>query len=236
VEEPLTEESASGMPSSASPVASMPPSTTGGGEYYTVRGGDTAFAIGERCSVRWQEIAASNGLANPSRLSVGQRLRIPGGTSRCRLVAAAPARPAAAVRAAPAPASAPVPSGTTSGCNTGEPGPTLVDPGPGSQCTQTSGRGGCPFSWSWTRPLGTNEYYQLQFTIVGTDIVRGVEQPTRFTSTRLSGSPKWVFEEACPPDSKCSARWSVAVVMWDGADPSRIGCEVARSEWRDIDI
>jgi LysM repeat protein len=58
---------------------------------YTVRGGDTLSAIGARCGVAWTTIATANKIANPSRISVGQALTIPG-SSGCG-AAPAPSNP-----------------------------------------------------------------------------------------------------------------------------------------------
>lgn len=69
---------------------------------YTVQSGDTLSGIGARCGVAWTTIATANSIANPSRISVGQRLTIPGATNcATRTVAAAPASGGA--QAAPAP-------------------------------------------------------------------------------------------------------------------------------------
>ncbi|MBI3796414.1 MAG: M23 family metallopeptidase [Deltaproteobacteria bacterium] len=45
--------------------------------YYQVRPGDTLSEIGQRYGVSYQEIARYNTIANPDKLEVGQRLRIP---------------------------------------------------------------------------------------------------------------------------------------------------------------
>ncbi len=51
-------------------------------EWYTIAvhyvgWGQTLYSIGRAYGVRWQAIAAYNGLANPNRIYAGQRLRIP---------------------------------------------------------------------------------------------------------------------------------------------------------------
>ena len=78
-------------PASAAPLAA----TT-----YTVSSGDTLSAIGARCGVGWQNIAAANGIANPNRISVGQKLTIPG-SDGCKAAPARAAAPAAAQSQAP---------------------------------------------------------------------------------------------------------------------------------------
>jgi len=78
----------------------------------TVRQGDTLSAIGARCGVSWQKIAAFNNMANPSRLDVGQAIKVPGDATCNAPAAPAPVQPAApapapAEGAAPAPAAPP---------------------------------------------------------------------------------------------------------------------------------
>lgn len=51
-----------------------------GGHYYYVRYGDTLLKIAQRFGVGWRAIANANGLANPNRIYVGQRLYIPTGS------------------------------------------------------------------------------------------------------------------------------------------------------------
>ncbi len=66
---------------------------------YVVRSGDTLYAIARRHGVSVRAIVSANGIADPNKISVGQRLVIPSSAS------AAPA-PAPAPRPAPAPSSA----------------------------------------------------------------------------------------------------------------------------------
>lgn len=114
------------IPASAAPSAN----TT-----VTVKSGDTLSAIGARCGVSWQKIAAFNSLANPSRISVGQQIEVPGADScAAPQAAAAPAEPAPAepepsaeepaAEAPPAPAVAAVaaPSGFGYGIQVHAPG------------------------------------------------------------------------------------------------------------------
>ncbi len=45
---------------------------------YRVRPGDTLYRIGQRYGVSWQELARLNGIDDPSRIEIGDELRIPG--------------------------------------------------------------------------------------------------------------------------------------------------------------
>ncbi len=63
---------------SGSTGATTPPST-GGGRVYIVRPGDTLSGIAARFGVSLSALARANGIRNPSRIYVGQRLVIPGG-------------------------------------------------------------------------------------------------------------------------------------------------------------
>ena len=54
------------------------PAQWGGGYWYTVRYGDTLFAIGRATGVSPWAIANANGLANANYIYCGQRLWIPG--------------------------------------------------------------------------------------------------------------------------------------------------------------
>ncbi|HQE99625.1 MAG TPA: LysM domain-containing protein, partial [Anaerolineae bacterium] len=45
--------------------------------YHVVRPGESLYAIGRAYATRPEVIAAANGIANPNRLWVGQRLAIP---------------------------------------------------------------------------------------------------------------------------------------------------------------
>ena len=47
-------------------------------QVYTVVKGDSLWAIAARYGTTYQQLAAYNGIADPSRISVGQRIRIPG--------------------------------------------------------------------------------------------------------------------------------------------------------------
>ncbi len=107
----------------AAPAAAAPLTDT----TYTVGSGDTLSAIGARCNVGWQQIAAANGIANPNRISVGQKLNVPGsdGCSAPAPRAAAPAPAQSQAPSAPPQQAAPVaaaPSGFGYGIQVHAPG------------------------------------------------------------------------------------------------------------------
>ena len=54
------------------------PAVAGSGTVYTVVSGDTLSAIGAKFGVSYQSIAAANGISDPNRIGIGQRLTIPG--------------------------------------------------------------------------------------------------------------------------------------------------------------
>ena len=63
------------LPGSSDSFQPAPPS---GGGRYTVRPGDTLWAIGARFGVSYQAIAQANGITNPNLIYAGQSLVIPG--------------------------------------------------------------------------------------------------------------------------------------------------------------
>lgn len=64
------------------PVTETPDATEDPGtSVYTVKQGDTLFEIALRYGTTYQELAAYNGISNPHRIYVGQKIRIPGKAS-----------------------------------------------------------------------------------------------------------------------------------------------------------
>jgi LysM repeat protein len=66
------------------PAPSTQASTTSSpspGSEYTVRQGDTLYAIGQRSGIYWQTIATHNGIGYPYTIYVGQVLSLPSGSS-----------------------------------------------------------------------------------------------------------------------------------------------------------
>jgi LysM repeat protein len=85
------------QPAPAEPVTPAQPVPAANVVYHTVQRGEHLSAIAQRYGLRWTDLAAANGLANPSRIYAGQQLIIPGAT-------AAPAASPAPAPAQPAPA------------------------------------------------------------------------------------------------------------------------------------
>jgi LysM repeat protein len=75
---PPTEIPPTEVPPTVEPAPTTPPSS--GATTYTVQRGDTLYSIARRYGTTVEAIAAANGIANPSRIRVGQTLTIPGGT------------------------------------------------------------------------------------------------------------------------------------------------------------
>ena len=56
-------------------------STSTGDTVYTVQKGDTLSAIAARYGTTYQKLAEYNGIADPNKISVGQKIKIPAGSS-----------------------------------------------------------------------------------------------------------------------------------------------------------
>src|SRR5690606_31087209 len=63
---------------------------------HTVRGGDTLSGIAQQYGMSWRELAADNGIANPSRIQVGQQIRLNGAAPEMATPASEPAAEATA--------------------------------------------------------------------------------------------------------------------------------------------
>jgi 5'-nucleotidase len=71
-----------GQPINGSLVSGSPAlgGSVGAGGTYTVQRGDTLWSIAKRAygdGQKWQQVAAANGISDPSRLAEGQRLVLP---------------------------------------------------------------------------------------------------------------------------------------------------------------
>lgn len=70
-----------GITSTAPSVPSTPtakPEATTSETVYTVKSGDTLSSIAKKYGTTYQKLAAYNGISNPNRISVGQKIKIPG--------------------------------------------------------------------------------------------------------------------------------------------------------------
>lgn len=56
-------------------------SSGGGDTVYTVKAGDTLSGIAAKYGTTYQTLASYNGISNPNKISVGQKIKIPGGSS-----------------------------------------------------------------------------------------------------------------------------------------------------------
>lgn len=61
----------------AAPAPATPTTSPRCGAFYIVQPGDKLGTIASRCGLTWQAIAQANGLTNPERILVGQRLVLP---------------------------------------------------------------------------------------------------------------------------------------------------------------
>jgi LysM repeat protein len=77
-------------------LAAGPPAPDTGGDIYTVARGDTLYSIARRYHSSVVEIARASGLADPTRIEIGQRLVVPGSDT--------PGAPAEPGKEEPAPA------------------------------------------------------------------------------------------------------------------------------------
>ncbi|NOG49583.1 MAG: LysM peptidoglycan-binding domain-containing protein [Chloroflexi bacterium] len=68
-------------PSASLHAQSTAPTATPAGQTYTVQPGDTLFSIARRFAVSSNDLIRVNGIADPNRIRVGQKLVIPDGSS-----------------------------------------------------------------------------------------------------------------------------------------------------------
>jgi hypothetical protein len=113
--------------------------------------------------------------------------------------------------------------------------PILIDPGDGfgmykfGQITT--------FRWQWDGTLKADEYFQVQ--IVSRDDQnrgehRGIHAPTK-EYTVTSNRDLWGhFRDWKGSEAMIHADWVVAIIKWDGQDPSKIGPTLVESEKRYI--
>lgn len=99
------------------------------------------------------------------------------------------------------------------------PPPVLMNPPEEFNCWLARG---CTFSWSAGMALAPNHYFQVQL-IGPNNEHRGIHPPTKQYSFTSDDSVYMIVTDWCNPNYFCHIQWTVAIVQWDGVDPSRIG-------------
>ena len=116
----------------AAPAAPVAPATPAGPQTYTVKRGDTLYSIALDHGTDWREIAALNGIADPTRLQVGQTLVIrpaPPREGASAPVVVSPVTPSAPVAARPLGGdSPPAPAAESPAPTAGAPGTLRTEP------------------------------------------------------------------------------------------------------------
>ena len=97
--------------------------------------------------------------------------------------------------------------------------PVLVNPPVDYSCYNAQG---CDFTWSWGGTLAANQYFQVQLVGPGNEH-RGIHPPTKAYSFQSSWSVYQIIRDWCDPTKMCHMQWTVAIIEWDGVDPSKIG-------------
>ena len=108
------------------------------------------------------------------------------------------------------------------------PPPVLVNPPVDFSCYNAQG---CNFTWSWGGSLAANQYFQVQLVGPGNEH-RGIHPPTKGYSFQSSWSVYQIIRDWCDPTKMCHMQWTVAIVQWDGVDPSKIGRTLAEAALR----
>jgi hypothetical protein len=108
------------------------------------------------------------------------------------------------------------------------PPPIQLSPAPEFNCFSLAG---CYFSWSWGSTLASNQYFQVQLVGPGNEH-RGIHPPTKEYSLQTNWTVYQIVTDWCDANKYCHIQWVVAVVEWDGKDPSKIGRTLAESEKR----
>ncbi len=106
--------------------------------------------------------------------------------------------------------------------------PVLVNPPVDFSCYNAQG---CNFTWSWGGSLAANQYFQVQLVGPGNEH-RGIHPPTKGYSFQSSWSVYQIIRDWCDPTKMCHMQWTVAIIEWDGVDPSKIGRTLAEAALR----
>ncbi len=99
------------------------------------------------------------------------------------------------------------------------PPPALLNPPEEFNCWLA---GGCTFGWTWGMALAPNQYFQVQLIGPGNEH-RGIHPPTKQFSFTSDDSVYMIVTDWCNPSYFCHIQWTVAIIEWDGVDPSKIG-------------
>lgn len=128
----------------------------------------------------------------------------------------------------PKPAATPVPKPPATSTPQSYAPPVLLNPPPDFSCFNIQG---CLFTWSGGGTLAPNHYYQVQ--LVGPNNEhRGIHPPTKGYSFQSDWSVYLIVPDWCDTGKMCRIQWTVAIVEWDGVDPSKIGRTLIRAEPR----
>lgn len=172
------------------------PTASQGATTYTVKSGDSLSSIAQRYGITWQELAQANGLTASSRLSVGQKLIIPGtgGSSQ----AAPTATPAPVARATATPTEAPLVQ---------VPAPVLVSP---SDQTPYSGASAfIELVWEQSADLPPGAQYQVLIRWNENGVL--MEYGEARTTGKSIRFPTWLYGKADQPARQYT--WSVRVAQ-----------------------
>lgn len=185
------------VPVPGSSAAPAPAPQQGAQTTYTVKSGDSLSSIATQFGITWQALAQANGLTGSSRLSVGQKLIIPGsgGSSQAPTPTAAPV-----VAATRAPTAAPTSYPQV-------PAPTLVSPG--DQTPFSGASSYIELVWEQSAELPPGAQYQV--------LIRWTEggAPMEYTDMRTTAKsirmPLWLYGKADQPSRQYT--WSVRVTQ-----------------------
>lgn len=68
---------AKAAPATAVPVAATPDATKDSGDIYTIAKGDNPYSVAKRLKVSYNDLMKINGITDPTKLQIGQKLKIP---------------------------------------------------------------------------------------------------------------------------------------------------------------
>jgi len=112
------------------------------------------------------------------------------------------------------------------------PPPILMAPPEGFNCYNQRDQG-CDFIWSWGMALQAHEYFQVQ--LVGPNNEhRGIHPPTKGYAFHSSNDVFLIIPDWCNVNYYCNVKWTVAIIEWDGVDPSKIGRTIKEAAARNI--